>query len=94
MVEDNTKKSDFNTILADALDKQKKSELKTLSFERYRLIFKHEYIDSDGEAHAIEEPLVINYNKIANLYNTSSSIVINDMIDKLKHELLAKISED
>ena len=67
-----------------------------ISMERYRLVFTHEIIDSDGYRHNIEEPIICNY------YPTSmdmamggrrSTIIVNEMLRKLSDYMLKQVEE-
>ena len=62
-----------------------------MTTERYRLIFVHEYLDNDGEAHRIEEPIYTDYNIIRDERTPPAPIIINEMIEKLKSFLLNSV---
>lgn len=62
-----------------------------MTTERYRLILTHEYVDDDGEAHKIEDPICTNYTIIRDEYTPPTPVIINEMIERLKHFLLNNI---
>ena len=70
---------------------------KTIPFDKYSLIFKHEVIDGDGEAHLVDEPLVIK--GIANPSFEVNEVIcpVNEMIhalfDRMEHEVMVKYGE-
>lgn len=66
-----------------------------MMIERYRLILKHEYIDDDGIAHKIEDPYVID-NLSFNVpdYGCPPAIRVDAMMDRFKHELLNRMSQE
>ena len=64
------------------------------SFERYRVILKHEYFDNQGNHYEIEEPLVLDYTFLRSEYYISVPTLINDMMDRLKFALLDRLKKD
>ena len=62
-----------------------------IPFERYKIILWHEYSDFDGQLHAIEEPRCVSYTVIHGKEYGGESIIINEMMDKLKQALLQSI---
>lgn len=60
--------------------------------ETYRLTLRHEIFDEEGKRYPLDEPITIEYyilldNKIG------STVILNEMMDKLKAELLARKGE-
>ena len=64
-----------------------------IPFERYKIILCHEYSDSDGQLHNIEEPLCVSYVVVRGEKYGGESIMINEMMDRLKQALLQRIGE-
>lgn len=62
-----------------------------MTFERYRLTLEHEYIDSKKEAHQIEDPIRTDYSIMRDESNPPTSVIINEMIERLKHFMLNSI---
>lgn len=58
------------------------------NFEVFTVTLKHSIIYGKEE-HEIEDPIIVKY-LIDRTFRGGSSIVINEMMDKLKHELLMK----
>lgn len=58
-----------------------------LTFEAYTLVLKHSIWDG-GEEHELEEPIAVRcmYDKTFG----NPTIMINEMMDKMKHELLLR----
>lgn len=65
----------------------------TPSFERYRLVLHHEYIDKHGKAFPLDEPITAQYiiNKSTNI--PSSSYIVNDLINRLFEYIRSKGAE-
>lgn len=59
--------------------------------ERYRLILTHEYVDDDGEAHKIEDPICTNYAIIRDEHTPPTPVIINEMLERLRHFMLNNI---
>ena len=64
------------------------------SFERYRVILKHEYFDNQGNHYEIEEPLAVEYTILRSEYYIPVTILINEMMDKLKFALLDRLKKE
>lgn len=54
--------------------------------ERYTLTLWHEYVDSDGQHHSLDEPIMVSYSvmHMDERSAPSSAIVINDMMERLR----------
>ena len=63
-------------------------EDKKISYEAYTIILKHEVFDGE-KYYQLEEPLIIKELSIIP-FSDYSSIVLNEMMDKLKHELISR----
>lgn len=62
-----------------------------MNFERYRLILRHDYVGEDGKnIHQIEEPLIMDYiiSKDEKHYSPCDGVLLNQLIDWFKHEIL------
>ena len=63
--------------------------MKMIPKEQYTLTLTHEYIDDDGERNTLDEPIKVNYIVLRTGYLAQPlSIVINEMMDSMKHYLL------
>ena len=63
--------------------------------ERYTLILKHEYIDGEGIPHQIDKPLVLSCSSVdLSRFGHPSGILINEMLDRFKDELLKRLSQE
>lgn len=64
-----------------------------VAYEEYTLILKHELV-SDGKTYQLDEPLIIKHICFASpsIPNPmiSSAYSINEMMDRMKHELLQR----
>lgn len=60
---------------------------KKIAFETYTLILKHSVWDGEEE-HELEKPIVVKH--MANLSLGSSIYMINEMMDKMKYEVLSR----
>ena len=58
-----------------------------LTFEAYTLVLKHSIWDG-GEEHQLEEPIVVRCMVDATF--GKPTIMINEMMEKMKHELLVR----
>ena len=65
-----------------------------MTIERYRLTLVHEYIDENGEAHKIEDPIRTEYSIMMDEFAPPRSVVVNEMIERLKHFMLNSISQE
>ena len=61
--------------------------------ERYTLTLRHEYVDSDGQCHSLDEPIVVNYSvmHMNEISVPSSAIVINDMMERLRMFMIERV---
>ena len=63
--------------------------------ETYTLILKHEFEFPGGEKSEISQPIVIKYaNPFSEKLHYSSSVLINEMLHKLTHEVLCRLSQE
>ena len=62
-----------------------------IAYEEYTLVLKHELIDGD-KTYQLDEPLIVKYVSFASpsIPNPiiSNTYLLNEMMDKLKHELI------
>lgn len=69
---------------------------KTVPLEKYSLILKHEYIDTDGRAHLLNEPLVVN-GIISSFDGNTMICPVNEMIhslfERMEYEAMQKYGE-
>lgn len=92
-----SKNDSFNDILADALAKQKEDDQKAsedlFPHERYTLTLRHEYVDSDGQRHSLDEPIVVSYSMMHmnEMPVSSSAIVINDMMERMRMFMIERV---
>lgn len=65
-----------------------------INIERYRLILKHEFLTKDG-TQKMDEPLVIEYMipKFSDINYNDRPYMLNEMMEKLKFELLERASK-
>jgi hypothetical protein len=69
-------------------------DIKTdLTFEQYRLVLMHEFISSNGKRSLIETPIEVTY-ATDRMPGSTKPIVVNQMIDTLKHFMLEKCMEE
>lgn len=70
---------------------------KIIPFDKYILTFKHEVTDEDGEAHLLDEPLVIkgiiNPSLAGNMAISSVNELIRNMFDRMEYEVLCKYGD-
>lgn len=73
------------------------SDSKTrISMEQYRLVLTHEIIDSNGNRHQIEEPIICNYCPTSMdmaMGGRRSTIIVNEMLRKLSDYMLKQVEE-
>lgn len=62
-----------------------------LPIERYRIVLKHEYVGNEGKPYQIEEPLCIEYMVPHSDYLPPSTVLINEMMDRLKTAMLDRV---
>lgn len=60
---------------------------KKIAFETYTLVLKHSLWDGEEE-HKLEEPIVVKH--MAQLSIENPTYMINEMMDRMKHELLCR----
>ena len=65
-----------------------------MTFERYRLILVHEYVDEKGAAHRLEDPICTDYNIMYDRVNPPASVIINEMLEKLKRFILSSMEKE
>lgn len=56
-----------------------------IAFETYTLVLKHSLWDGEEE-HELEEPIVVKH--MTQVFRANSTYMINEMMDRMKHELL------
>ena len=67
---------------------------KTIPYEIYTLTLEHEYVDDDGKRIKLDEPIKTCYMAMKDrVVNPPVSIVINDMMDKMKAYMLHEVSK-
>lgn len=64
------------------------------SFERYRIVLRHEYFDGNGNHYDIEEPLAVEYTVLHGDYYIPVPRMINEMMDKIKFALIDRLKKD
>lgn len=71
-------------------------ENKMVPFEEYSLMLKHEYIDENGKAHMLNEPLVVT-GRISSFERNAMICPVNMMIhnlcERMEHEAIQKYGE-
>lgn len=73
---------------------QMEQEGRNMTIERYRLTLEHEYIDSNGKVHKIEDPIRTDYNIIMGESNPPTVVIINEMLERLKYYMLNIINRE
>ena len=63
-------------------------------FERYRIVLYHDYCDTHGELHRVGEPLHVEYSIMHGERVCPVPIMINEMMDKMKHGLLDLLEKE
>ena len=63
-------------------------------FERYRIVLYHDYYDTHGESHRVGEPLCVEYSIMHSERFCSVPIMINEMMDKMRHALLDLVKQE
>lgn len=66
------------------------NEDKKPAYETYTIILKHSIFDGEQE-HQVEEPLVVK--QMTQLGTAPIGYVVNDMMERMKHELLKRLGE-
>lgn len=62
-----------------------------IKFERYKLVLRHEFVDGENVCE-IEKPIVVQY--CVDRSCRGSSIIVNEMIEKLRHHMLSVIEAE
>ena len=67
----------------------KDNELKRVPIEQFRIVLTHEFFDEDGKRHLLGEPLAV---CCTNVLPNHASVAwtLNEMMDKMRHELLMR----
>ena len=65
-----------------------------MTIERYRLTLEHEYINDEGEVYKIEDPIRTDYSVVVDRLAPPKAIIVNEMIEKLKHFMLNIIYQE
>lgn len=63
-----------------------------MTIERYRLTLEHEYINDNGKVYKIEDPIRTEYSVVVDGIAPQKAIIVNEMIEKLKHFMLHSIN--
>ena len=63
----------------------------SLVFERYRLILTHDMVSTESGAHPIEDPIVTEYVVDRRAMPYGESIVVNEMLYRLKAFMLKEL---
>jgi len=66
-------------------------KMKFQPLEQYTLILKHEFIDSDGKKHTIDEPICVKQIIGNESLAWQPSVVVNDMLERMRAYLLMKV---
>lgn len=69
---------------------------KTVPIEKYSLMLKHEYIDENGKAYMLNEPLVVtgmisSFEKNAMI--SPLNVMIHNLCERMEHEAIQKYGE-
>ena len=64
-----------------------------MTFEGYRLMLEHFYVDMEGNWHKLEHPLVVQsvYDRS---YGNTSSYCINEMLERMYYEIEKGVFKD
>lgn len=62
-----------------------------MTFERYRLILTHEYIDKKGVAHKLEDPICTDYSIMLDGINPPPAVIMNEMLERLRQFMLNSV---
>lgn len=69
---------------------------KTVPFEKYSLMLKHEVIDENGKAYMLNEPLVVT-GRISSFERNAMirtvNMMIHNMFERMEHEVMQKYGE-
>ena len=65
-----------------------------MTIERYRLTLEHEYINDEGKVYKIEDPIRTDYSVVVDRLAPPKAIIVNEMIEKLKHFMLNIIYQE
>ena len=68
-----------------------------MTYEKYRLILKHEMLNygkntDKDEVFELEPPICVSY-LVDRTFSPPTAIIVNEMLEKLKHEMLKQIGE-
>lgn len=67
----------------------------TITIETYTLILKHEFEFPGAGKSEIDQPIVIKYaSPVYEKLQHSNSVIINEMLRKLEHEVLYRLSKE
>lgn len=60
--------------------------------ERYTLTLRHEYVDSDGQHHSLDEPIVVSYSVMHTDERSvpPSAMVINEMMERMRRFMIER----
>lgn len=60
-----------------------------ISYERYRTVLIHEFVDNDGKCIPIDPPLSVQYSIMrGENFGVPTCLLLNEMMDKLKMALI------
>ena len=64
--------------------------------ERYTLTLRHEYLDSDGQHHSLDEPIVVSCSVVRMDARSvpPSAIVINEMMERMRKFMIERGGQD
>jgi hypothetical protein len=65
--------------------------MKCLAHEEYSLTYKHEFIDSEGTRHLLEEPVTAAFSMLTEV---PQCLVINEMLERLCQYILRIAKEE
>lgn len=69
---------------------------KTVPFEKYSLMLKHEVIDENGKAYMLNDPLVVT-GRISSFERNAMirtvNMMIHNMFERMEHEVMQKYGE-
>ena len=65
-----------------------------MTFERYRLILTHEYIDEKRVAHRLEDPICADYSIAIDGINPPPAVIINELLEKLRRFVLDRMKQE
>ena len=65
-----------------------------MTFERYRLILTHEYIDEKGVAHKLEDTICADYSIMSDRINPPPAVIINEILERLRRFVLDRMGKE